>query len=311
MTAPPRIAGVLFGPPNQGSFNEAGARACDDLARAGIPLEVHWIQPRDPMGRAEALATICDAGIDLLVAHGGQGDAPVGIIASRYPSTRFAISQGSLQAPNVACYEVLQEQSALLAGVLAGCLTRSGTVAHLSGDRVKPGMKGRAAYVQGVTLVDPAIRVLTGFCGTQHDPDLAARCVDLYAAEGADILFAMIDGGRPGTIESCRRHGIAQIGNVLDWTARDPEVFIASAMADSGWGIRRAIHDHLAGQFECLRTIRVGLDMPEVVALKMGDRVDPATRQRIEAVRQQILSGTIEPVEQYGGAEYDLPQARL
>ena len=84
MTAyPTRIAGVLFGPPNQGSFNEAGARAYGDLSRAGIPLEVHWIQPRDPAGRAEALAAICDSGVDLLVAHGGQADAPVGAIATR------------------------------------------------------------------------------------------------------------------------------------------------------------------------------------------------------------------------------------
>lgn len=311
MTSTPRIAGVLFGPPHQGSFNEAGARAFDDLARTGIAIDVHWIQPRDPAARAETLAAICDAGLDLLVAHGGQGDAPVGAIASRYPKTNFAISQGSVQAPNVACYEVLQEQSALLAGVLAGCLTRSGTVAHLSGDRVKPGVKGRAAYVQGVRLVDRDIRVLTGFCGNQHDPDLAERCVDLYAAEGADILFAMIDGGRPGAVESCRRHGIAQIGNVLDWTARDPEVFVASALADSGWGIRRAVQDHLAGRLACAQTTQVGLDAPDVVSLKLGDRVDQATRQRIEAVREEIVSCTLVPIECYEDAEYALPQAHF
>lgn len=311
MTRAPRIAGVLFGPPNQGSFNEAGVRAFAALQREGIAIDVHWIESREPLARAEALARLCDVGIDLLVAHGGQGDLPVGTIASRYPSKRFAISQGSAQASNVACYEVLQEHSALLAGVLAGCLNRSGTVAHLSGDRVKPGLKGRAAYVQGVRLVDPGIRVLTGFCGSQHDPELAARCVDRYAAEGADILFAMIDGGRPGAIASCRRHGIAQIGNVLDWTAREPDVFVASALADSGWGIRMAVHDYLGGRFVGGSMTRVGLEVAEVVSLKTSERVDAATKQRLDAVSRAIVAGELVVLEHYAGPEYDLPQARL
>ncbi len=307
----PRIAGVLFGPPNQGSFNEAGVRAFRALQREGIALDVHWIEAREPIARAHALAQLCDAGIELLVAHGGQGDVPVGTIAPHYPSKRFAISQGSVQASNVACYEVLQEHSALLAGVLAACLTRTGTVAHLSGDRVKPGLKGRAAYVQGARLVDANIRVLTGFCGSQHDPELAAHCVDRYCAEGADILFAMIDGGRPGAIASCRRHGIAQIGNVLDWTAREPDVFVASALADSGWGIRMAVHDDLAGRFVGGSMTRVGLEAPEVVSLRTSERVDAATKERLDAVSRAIVAGELVVLEHYDGPEYDLPQARL
>jgi len=304
-----RIAGVLFGPPDQGSFNEAGVRAFEALRVEGIALEIHWIAERDPQARAAVLARLCDAGLDLLVAHGGQGDAPVGLIAARYPQMRFAISQGSIIAPNVACYEVLQEQSALLAGVLAAALTRTGTVAHLSGDRVKPGLKGRAAYVQGVALTDPAVRVLTGFCGNQHDPALAERCVDLYAQSGADILFAMIDGGRPGAIAACRRHGIAQIGNVLDWTVREPDVFIASALADSGWGIGRAVHDLRAGQLRCGTVTTVGLDDPAVVSLTLAERVPASARARVDEVRQRLLAGDLTPAEHYERAEFDLPQA--
>jgi basic membrane protein A len=303
-----RIAGVLFGPPGQGSFNEVGARAFEDLRAEGFALDLHWIAERDQDARADALARLCDAGLDLLVAHGGQGDAPVGAIAARYPQIRFAISQGSVLAPNVACYDVLQEHSALLAGVLAAALTKTGVVAHMSGDRVKPGLKGRAAYVQGVALADPGIRVLTGFCGNQHDPDLAGRCVDALAAAGADVLFAMIDGGRPGAIASCRRHGVAQIGNVLDWTAREPDVFVASALADSGWGIRRAVQDFQAGRLPCGTVTTVGLEAPAVVSLKLADRVPAAARERVDAVRVRLLAGDIEVAHTYTGPEFPLPQ---
>jgi len=307
MTAP-RIAGMLFGPPGLGSFNEAGANAFESLQAQGIAIEVGHIEARMPEARAEALANVCRRGLDLLVVHGGQGDAPVSAIAAQFPAVRFAISQGAVIAPNVACYEVLQEQSALLAGVLAACLTRTGVVAHLSGDRVRPGLKGRAAYVQGAALADSKVRVLTGFCGNQHDPELAARCVDRYAAKGADVLFAMIDGGRPGTIAACRRHGIAQIGNVLDWTARHPDVFVASAMADSGWGIRRAVQDYVSGRLPCGRVTTMGIEDASVVSLELADRVPESARQRIEAVREQLASGVLVPASEYTGPEYELPQ---
>lgn len=306
-----RIAGVLFGPAGQGSFNEAGTRAFESLRAEGIALDLHWISGREPAARADALARLCEASLDLLVAHGGQGDAPVGAIAARFPAVRFAISQGSVLAPNVACYDVLQEQSALLAGVLAATLTRTGTVAHFSGDRVKPGLKGRAAYVHGVALADPGVRVLSGFCGHQHDPDLAERCVDALAAAGADVLFAMIDGGRPGAIAACRRHGVAQIGNVLDWTVREPDVFVASALADSGWGIRRAVQDFQAGRLPCGTVTTLGLEEPAVVSLKLADRVPAAARERVDAFRRRLLAGGIEVSPAYTGPEFPLPQAVL
>jgi basic membrane protein A len=302
-----RIAVALFGPPGQGGFNEAGARAAQQLRSAGIAVETHWIEERSPERRAAALARLCDAGLGLLVAHGGQGDAPVGAIAARYPAVKFAISQGSFLAPNVACYEVLQEQSAFLAGVLAASVTRSGVVAHFSGDRVRPGLKGRAAYCQGVAHADPGVRVLTGFCGNQHDPVLAERCVDALAGARADILFAMIDGGRPGAIRACRRHRMSQIGNVLDWTAREPDVFIASALADSGWGIDRAVRDFLGGQLACGALHEIGIEEPAVVSLKLAARVPAAAQARVEAARRNIVDGEISLAADYAGAEFAFP----
>ena len=110
-------------------------------------------------------------GLDLLIAHGGQGDAPVAEVAPRFPRTQFAVTQGSLTAPNVASYEILQEHSAFLAGVLAGLRAADGRAAHLSGERVRPGLKG--APRMPTACAAPARDPLTGFCGNQHDPERA------------------------------------------------------------------------------------------------------------------------------------------
>lgn len=300
----PRIAVVLFGPEGRGGFNQSGFAGVE-RARALFPaLAVHWCEPSAPAVRAASLRGLCKESVDLVIAHGGQGDAPVAAVAPEFGATRFAITQGDYLAANVACYEVLQEQSAFLAGVLAAATTRTGVVAHMSGEKVRPGLKGRAAFADGVRTQNPAVKLLTTFCGNQHDADLAHRVVSAQADAGADVLFAMIDGGRDGAIRACRERGVAQIGNVFDWTQREPEVFIASAIADSGYCIELAVRDFLDGSLACGSKRVIGIEADAHVRLALHARVDAATRALLESFRARLVSGALHPATQYDGAEF-------
>jgi basic membrane protein A len=299
----PRIAVALFGPEGRGSFNESGLRGALRARAAGHALDVHWIAPPDAAGRAEALRALCRTGLDLLVAHGGQGDAPVAAICAEFPQTRFAITQGHHLAANVACYEVLQEQSAFLAGVLAGLASKTRVIGHLSGEKVRPGLKGRAAFAHGVRAAAPDCRFVTRFCGHQHDPALAHATALALQREGADLVFAMIDGGREGVNRACRETPLRQIGNVLDWVARDPAVFVASAIADSGRGVSEAVDDFVCGRFAPGTTRVHGLESPECVRLVAAPELQAAHGAALAAWQQRLLTGTMVPVQDYEGPE--------
>ena len=296
-----RVAVVLFGPQGQGGFNQAGHAGALRAAAYAPGLEVFWCEP--PADRAAFLADVCGRGFDLVIAHGGQGDAPVAAVAPRFPACPFVVTQGSYPAANVAVYEALQEQSAYLAGVLAASITATGVVAHLSGEKVRPGLKGRAAFADGVRRTRPDVRLVTCFCGDQHDPELAWRVVLRQADAGADVLFAMIDGGRAGAIRACRERAVAQIGNVFDWTEREPAVFIASALADSGACIELAVRAAAAGALVCGERRHFGLEAPEIVRLALAGRVPPHARAAVEAAAVQLAQGTIVPAEEFVGEE--------
>jgi basic membrane protein A len=299
----PRIAVALFGPPGRGSFNESGLAGWQRARDAGHGTTLHWIEPPDGAGRIQALRVLCAQGLDLLVAHGGQGDAPVAALSAEFPDMRFAITQGHWRSPNTACYEVLQEQSAFLAGVLAGLATRTGVVGHLSGEKVRPGLKGRAAFAHGVRSAAPGCRFVTTFCGHQHDPALAYRAAQALQREGADLVFAMIDGGRDGITQACRESTMRQIGNVLDWVARDPQVFAASAIADSGRGVDRAIVDFVTGRLQPGTLTCTGLEAPQAVRLVMTADLHQAFGAEIEAWSRRLQSGAVVPDEVYDGPE--------
>ncbi|MCG2601254.1 MAG: BMP family ABC transporter substrate-binding protein [Achromobacter sp.] len=264
---------------------------------------MEWITANDPDARAARLADLCAAAPDLVIVHGGQGDAPVARVAPRFPRTQFAITQGSHHAANVASYEILQEHTAFLAGVLAGL---RGGAAHLSGERVRPGLKGRAAYADGVRRVrgqDP----LTGFCGNQHDPALAEAWTDALAADGARVVFAMMDGGRDGISRACRRHGLWQIGNVLDWVARDPAVYLASALADSGLCVERAAADHAAGALRVGAVTHFGLEAGASLRLALGADVSAEERRALDDWSARLARGEIAVAPDYTGPEFTPP----
>jgi basic membrane protein A and related proteins len=298
------IALALFGPQGKGSFNESGHQGAIAARAAGHAVDVHWISAQDPQERAQALHQICTDGCDLLIAHGGQGDIPVATVSPAFTDTRFAITQGHFVSPNTACYEVLQEHSAFLAGILAGLASRTGTVAHLSGERVRPGLKGRAAFADGVVAAGTGCRLLTTFIGHQHDPQLAYSSSLALHHAGADIIFAMIDGGRDGVSQACREWPMHQIGNVLDWVARDPDVFLASAVADSGQCVREAIEDHVHQRLRTGTIRTFGLERSDYVRLVCGADVSQEHRLELTRWQQRLIEGSYQPATDYNGPEF-------
>ena len=197
-----------------------------------------------------------------MIAHGGQKNEAARAVAARFATVRFIVTQGNVAGANLGSYEVLREHSAWLAGALAGLVTRTGVVGHMSGIPVTPGLKGRAAFADGVRHTNPSARLLTNFSGSQDDNALSRRVAAAMGDAGADVLFTMLNAGRTGAIEVCRERGIPQIGNVRDWVADMPDVFIASAVADSGLAVLMAIED-LVGQRLGTGQIRtIGLNGP-------------------------------------------------
>ena len=130
--------------------------------------------------------------------------------------------------------------------------------------------------------------------------------IESFAKAGADIIYTMLNKGRDGTTQACRELGIKEIGNVTDWVAREPDVFIGSAWADVGIGVFQACQDLSNGHFKAGRIFKVGLGQPEAVRLIMTPDTPEPIRRRIAALREEILNGTIQVEADYTGPEFQL-----
>jgi basic membrane protein A len=300
-----RVAALLFGAPGAGSFVTAGERGLERAAaELGLSIDIRHCPDTAAESRLRVLGEIAGANPDLVVVHGGQGEAPVATLAPEAPRVCFAVSQGGIVGENVASYEVRLEESAFLAGAFAGRLSRSGVVGHLSGERVRPGLKGRAAFAGGLRHVRPEARLLTSFCGEQHDARLAEQYASAQIAAGADIVFTMLGTGRQGVTAACRAHGAKQIGDGVDWCAIARDVFVAAALADVSWGPYQAVVDFAAGRFPAGRRTTAGLERPDLCGLAMSAEAPDALRSFVGDVRSAILDGAVRIPEEWPGVEF-------
>lgn len=306
--AAPKVAALFAGQVDDGGFMQAGY---DGLKQAETRLGVVTAfeqgvapKPDELMG---ALRRLAGARPDLVIAHGGQNNAAAKAVAAEFPQVRFAVTQGNVTGANLASYEVLQEHSAFLAGMLAGLTTRTGVVGHMSGIRVTPGLKGRAAYLNGVRHANPSVKVLTNFSGNQDDNALSRTVAAAMIAARADIIFTMLNTGRTGAIEACREGGARQIGNVRDWTLVVPEVFVASAIADVGRAVFNAAEEVAMSRFEGGQIRQIGLESPEAVRLAMVAGVPAEVRARIEDMAKEIAARRFEVPTEWQGEEFANP----
>ncbi|NVO16596.1 MAG: BMP family protein [Rhodoplanes sp.] len=303
-----RVAALFAGKVDDRGFMQAGYEGLR-LAEKQVPAEIAFTQgiAPQPDALAAALRELARQKPDLVVAHGGQNNAAAKAVAAEFPDIAFVVTQGNVTGANLASYEVLQEQSAFLAGALAGLMTKSGVVGHMSGIRVVPGLKGRAGYAHGVAHTNPKARLLTNFSGNQDDNALSKKIATAMIAAGADIVFTMLNAGRAGAIDACRESGVQQIGNVVDWITIVPDVFVASACADSGRAVYQAIADKAAGRFGPGVIRQVGLETPEAVRLAMAPRVPDAVRSRIAGISADIVAGRLSVPHEWTGEEFPTP----
>ena len=302
------VAGLFAGKIDDRGFMEAGFKGLT-AARDQLGAQLSYTDGVKPERALleDALRKLAATKPGLVVAHGGQNNDAAKAVAAEFPDVLFVVTQGNVTGPNLSSYEVLQEESAFLAGMLAGLTTKTGVVGHMSGIKVVPGLKGRAAFANGVAHAAPAVKLLTNFSGNQDDSGLSKKVALAMADAGADIIFTMLNAGRTGAVEACRERKISQIGNVGDWVAVAPDVFVASAIADSGLAVFAACEDVSTGKFRPGVIQKVGLSRLAAVRLQMADSVPAAVREKIEQATRDIVSGKLVVSTQWEGAEFANP----
>lgn len=258
------VSMLLAGNIDDNGFMQAGYNGLLQ-AQEEFGVAISYIDKIEPKPEllVAALRRLAQDGPDMIIAHGGQNNQAAEQVAAEFPEIQFMVVQGNVTGPNLSSYEVLQEESAWLAGAAAGLLTQTGVVGHISGIRVTPGLKGRGGFYNGLMHTNPDAKFLTIFAGNQDDNELSERVAKAEMEQGADYIFTMLNAGRQGAIEAMRGTNTKQFGNVIDWTEIEPEIFAGSAIANVSIPIVEAVRDYVSGNWRGGDIHTIGLENSE------------------------------------------------
>ena len=191
---------------NDRSFNQSAWEGVVAAAE-GLGLaedDFKYIETQDAKDYADNIQQFIDADYKVIVSVGfALGDATT-LAAKENPDIFFiGVDQFQGEAlPNVAGLIFNEDHSGYLAGVLAGSLSQTGTIAAVLGtDLVPPVVAFNEGYIAGAKSVNPDIKVLSTYHPGEIsqaflDPEWGAATAKQVLDQGADVLFGA--GGTTG-----------------------------------------------------------------------------------------------------------------
>lgn len=282
--------------PEKGSFDALAREGLEALARElggrfvgegpgpdyGDRVEIRWLGSRvGPGDYAQVLQALVDSGSGLVFACGQAWSESLTLAARRNPATHFVLldaavqDQGSL--PNLTRLAFSEEESAFLAGALAGAYVRANPKARLGflgGQDPAANQARGAGFVAGATYTNPNLRRPGMILVQAPGKDARPKADIVYYASGEVCRLTL------GPDQDLSR----EEGSLLASSRRQPEGLVLG----------------LAKEYAQTRTVKAGHRVlglgAGAVDLALGsqsrDRLGPLMPE-LEGLRARIISGEL------------------
>jgi simple sugar transport system substrate-binding protein len=249
------------------------------------------------------LNDLADDGAQLIVCHasGYQTVCPEFAQSSGVPVVVIE-NPGAVEPGLVSDIETQAQESAYLAGVVAGLETTSGTVAIVVSSQAPTWNYMTVGFAEGLHSVRPDATLLYQVIGdaAYDDAPNAKRVTESVIAAGADIVFGMGDGASFGMIQAINEHNAANaeatpvqfIDVIGDKSGSDAGTWLLTSVLFDYTGAYNHMIDQLdAGTFGDVYTMN--LENGGVRLLDFPETVDDDTRSAVEDASAKIVAGDI------------------
>ncbi len=170
-------------------------------------------------------------------------------VAAEYPAISFVFGSGlGPSNPNLSVFDNWIHEPAYLSGMLAGGLTKSGTIGVVGGYPVPEVNRLVNAFIAGAKEVNPDAKVLVTFINSWFDPAAAKEAAIAQIDNGADVLYAE----RFGVIEAAKEKGLWAFGNMSDQNSLAPDLVVSSPVWNMDPTVEYVINQVKSGAYTAL-----------------------------------------------------------
>jgi basic membrane protein A len=309
--APTVKVGLVFDVGGRGdkSFNDAAYAGLERAHKElNLPVEsTEYIEPGEGGDRESALRQLAAGPYDLIFGVGFLFSDDILSVAKDYPNKHFACIDMNVPAeglpPNVVALKFKEEEGSYLVGALSGYMTKTGRVGFVGGMQIPLIKKFEAGYVAGVKKANPSATVDIKYAGVDgnafKNPTKGKELALAIYGAGADIIYHASGSTGLGVFEAAEEKKKLAIGVDSDqYDPTRPGIILTSMVKRVDVAVFNTIQDEIAGRFPGGQVHVFDLEEKGV------DYVDDANnqalipddvRQKVEALRQEIIAGTITP----------------
>ncbi|HTO74043.1 MAG TPA: BMP family protein, partial [Gemmatimonadales bacterium] len=287
-----RVALVTPGSVSDAAWN-SGAYAGLLRIRDSLGASVSQVEAHTPAEQEEALRTYAAQGYDLVFGHGFEFQGPAERVSAQYPGTVFIVTSGERVEGRVAPIVFHLSEASYLAGMVAGGMTKSGTIGFVGGIELPPIKEAQEAWEAGARAVRPDVKARATYLNTFDDLAAGREATLALMRVGADMFHHNADAAALGMFQAVKESKDAYaFGSNADQTALAPERVLGSAVID----LPRAF-------LAVAREVKAGSFTPHVEAfgLKSGviryeanpalaDHVPPPLQAKVNAARDSIIA---------------------
>jgi basic membrane protein A len=270
---------------------------------------VRFVEPGDGSDREAGLRLLAAENMDLVVGVGFIFTDDLLVLAQEYPKVHFAGVDLALRTdekgdplplpPNLAALKFREEEGSFLVGALAALVGGSKKLGFVGGMDIPLIHKFEQGYRQGVLAVCPDCSVIAQYAGVTpeafRNPGKGKELALSQYGAGVNVIFHAAGSTGLGVFEAARSNGKLGIGRRRRPVLGSPG--LRADLDDQGCrhlGLRR----DRAGEERHLhrRTYNFGLAENGVgyVYDENNKKLIPdAARERVEALRQEIIAGKI------------------
>ena len=286
------------------SFNDSAYRGLQRAEKElGITFEV--FEPGEGSEREAALRLFASGDPQLIFGVGFLFSDDIRAVAQEIPEKKFACidftyKEGDTVPPNLAGIKFREEEGSFLVGAVAALVSETATLGFVGGMDIPLIHKFQAGFTAGARHVKPDCKVLVNYAGVTGDafqnPTKGKELALAQADGGADVIFHASGSTGLGVFEAARERELLAIGVDSDQQDQAPGYILTSMTKQVDVAVFEEIKKALNGEFEggiqVLGLAEGGVDY--VYDENNQTWITPDIREQVEALRAEIIAGTIE-----------------
>lgn len=303
--APPRfVPAIVFdiGGKHDKGFNEAGLQGAERYRRAtGTAFREYELTLESD--RDAVLRQLVEEGATLIVSMGFAQVAAVTAAAKAFPNVRFAIVDGTVEAPNVRSFRFKEEEGSFLAGILAAMASKTGAIGFIGGMDMPVIRAFGCGYAQGARHAVPGIRVVEDMVGTTQaawlDPERGKMLAERQMDAGVDVIFAAAGASGFGVLQATTGRHKLGIGVDSNQNHLHPGAVLTSMVKRVDVAVHQAMRSAADGTWVAGTTV-LGLKEGGVgVVIDENNRalITPPLEEAMKKATDEIVAGRLEVID--------------